>query len=66
MGVEWVQANLVDRSGLAEAPLNVDIVVHCATNPLRLGGRVDVEGTAALLEHGSPCLACPFSSTLRL
>ncbi len=51
MGVEWVQANLADRSGLAEATLNVDIVVHCATNPLRLGGRVDVEGTAALLEH---------------
>ncbi len=28
MGVEWVQANLADRSGLAEANLNVDIVVH--------------------------------------
>lgn len=46
-GVEWVQGDLVEGTGLEEALADIDVVVHAATSPEQPGN--DVEGTRRLL-----------------
>lgn len=57
--VEWVQANLTTRTGLAEAVMGIDTIIHLASLP-RLTGKqadrdepsnADIYGTRAMLEH---------------
>lgn len=48
VGVEVVRGNMVTGEGLAEAVRDVDVLVHCASDPRHWHG--DVEGTSRLLE----------------
>jgi uncharacterized protein YbjT (DUF2867 family) len=48
--VEWAQADFESGSGVPEALQAVDIIVHCASDPLKTQ-QVDVAGTKRLLEQ---------------
>ncbi|GIV04257.1 MAG: epimerase [Candidatus Binatia bacterium] len=48
-GLEWVQIQLANGSGLAAAVERVEAVIHAASNPRR-ATTVDVEGTRHLIE----------------
>lgn len=49
-GVEWVELDLVDGTGLEAAVADVDVVVHAATAPMGDTEAVDVRGTERLLD----------------
>lgn len=50
---EWAQADLETGAGLREAVAEVDTIVHAASKPTPTAAKkVDVEGTARLLEAG--------------
>ncbi|RQH03294.1 SDR family oxidoreductase [Natrarchaeobius oligotrophus] len=49
-GVEWVELDLADGTGLPEALEGVDVVVHAASAPRGDSEAVDVRGTERLLE----------------
>ena len=49
-GVEWARSDLTSGQGLAEALSEVDTVIHAATDGRKDYWKVDVEGTARLLE----------------
>src|SRR4030081_2777557 len=44
-GVEAVRGDVLTGDGLARAVSGVDVVVHCATSPLRHATRTEVDGT---------------------
>lgn len=48
-GLEWVELDVVDGTGLESALENVDVVVHAATAPQDDTAAVDVQGTKRLL-----------------
>ncbi|GIV96766.1 MAG: nucleotide-diphosphate-sugar epimerase [Herpetosiphonaceae bacterium] len=47
--LEWARADMESGAGLAEAVAGVNVIVHAASGPFR-ARRVDVEGTARLLD----------------
>lgn len=47
---EWVTVNLADGTGIREAVMDVDVVVHAASNPVWKTEATDVRGTERLLE----------------
>jgi uncharacterized protein YbjT (DUF2867 family) len=46
--VEMVQGNLLDTSSLPQVLTNIEVIIHCATNPGK--PKEDIEGTKNLLE----------------
>lgn len=50
---EWVQADLATGRGLKEAIKDVDVVIHCASDPAGRKPDVDVQGTQRLIEAAS-------------
>ena len=46
----WTRLDLSDGGGVEEAVNGADVVIQCATKPIRGSRRVDVEGTARLVE----------------
>lgn len=51
-GLEWAQADIETGAGLAEATSGVEVIIHCASSPLRRTKEVDVEGTRQLANAG--------------
>jgi uncharacterized protein YbjT (DUF2867 family) len=49
-GVEWVELDLLDSTGMETALADVDVVVHAATAPTGDSEAVDVDGTERLLD----------------
>ena len=49
-GLEWAQADIETGAGLAEATSSVEVIIHCASSPLRHTKEVDVDGSRRLLE----------------
>lgn len=49
-GVEWVEMDLIDGTGIEDAVADVDVIVHAATSPMGDSEAVDVEGTTQLLD----------------
>lgn len=47
---EWAQADIETGASLAEAVANTEVILHCASSPLRRTREVDVEGTRKLTE----------------
>jgi uncharacterized protein YbjT (DUF2867 family) len=52
-GVEWIELDLVEGTGIESAVAKADIVVHAATAPQGDTEAVDVEGTERLLAAGA-------------
>jgi uncharacterized protein YbjT (DUF2867 family) len=48
--VEWVEMDLVEGTGVADAATDVDVIVHTTTAPQGDSEAVDVEGTERLLD----------------
>lgn len=49
-GLEWAQADIETGAGLAEAVAGIDVIVHCASSPMRRTRAIDVDGTRRLVE----------------
>jgi len=48
--VEWAQADIETGSGLREAVMGADTIIHAATSPFKREQQVDVEGTRRVVE----------------
>lgn len=48
---EWVQADLLTGQGLKESVQDVDVLIHCASSPLKKTYEADVVGSKLLLEQ---------------
>jgi uncharacterized protein YbjT (DUF2867 family) len=49
-GLEWAQADIETGAGLAEAVASAEVIIHCASSPLRRTQEVDVDGTRKLVD----------------
>lgn len=57
---EWVRMDLTDGTGLDEALLDTDIVIHAATAPMGDSKAVDVQGTKLLLQRAADAAVSNF------
>lgn len=49
-GLVWAQADIETGAGLAEAVAGVEVILHCASSPIRRTQAVDVVGTRKLVD----------------